>query len=210
MLKAIVLALLASAIMACGVVFEGAAQTQAALDVVHVAQRTSSIQLQERMLAGAAARLQKSWAQPTRWNASAAEALSAIYAMRANAAGGDEAIYAESMLWAMRATQIGPTQPNAWARLATFSIMDLAHAPCAAQTCLERSWIAAPMLDAESDCARLRIAHAGGLQESLISERIDWYLRSGVGADQAAACLAFVPREDLFQMMLRSRSSATP
>lgn len=206
MLKAVLLSLLAAAIFACAAVFEAAMQTQAAVDVASAAQRASSPELRERILLGAATRLQTSWAKPALWSADAAEALSAVHALRGNAAGGEAAHYAESVRWAARATQLGPAQPRSWARLAEFSLMGAPDAPCEPSVCLERSWAAAPLSDAAFDCARLRLAHAGDASQPS-RERILWYLRSGVGADDAAACLTFLPRTEVFQLMLLARSA---
>lgn len=209
MVKAVLLSFLAAAIFACAAVFEAAMQTQAAVDVASAAQRTSSAELRERILHGAATRLESSWARPAQWSADAAEALSAVHALRGNAAGGDAAHYAESMHWAARATQLGPAQPRSWARLAEFSLMGAPGAPCEANVCLERSWAAAPLSDSAFDCARLRLAHAGD-PSAPSSERILRYLRSGVGADDAAACLTFLPRTEVVQLMLRARSAENP
>lgn len=206
MVKAVLLAFFAAAMFASAAVFEAATQTQAAVDVAQAALRTPSSQLRERILAGAAARLQSSWARPVEWNADAAEALSAVQAMRGNAAGGDAALYAESMRWAARAVQLSPAQPRAWARLAEFSLMNVPGAPCAVDECLARSWAAAPLVDAEFDCARLRIANAAGVLDRS-SERIAWYLRSGITPDDAVRCLSFLPRSEVLQLMLRARSA---
>ncbi|MGH6949327.1 MAG: hypothetical protein ACREH4_00490 [Vitreimonas sp.] len=201
------LSLLAAAILACAAVFEAATQTQAAVDVASTAQRTPSPQLRERILRGAATRLQSSWARPALWSADAAEALSAVEALRGNAVGGAAAHYAESMHWATRATKLGPAQARSWARLAEFSLMGVPGAPCEPHVCLERSWAAAPMSDAAFDCARLRLAYAAGGQAPS-RERVAWYLRSGVGSDDAAACLTFLPRAEVLQLMLQARSAA--
>lgn len=205
-MKAALLSLLAVAIFACAAVFEATMQTQAAVDVASAAQQTSSTELRERILSGAATRLQSSWARPTSWSAEAAEALSAIHALRGNAAGGDAGHYAESMRWAARATQLGPAQSRSWARLAEFSRMGVPGAPCQPNVCLERSWAAAPLSEPAFDCARLRLAHAVDAREPS-RERVLWYLRSGVGADDAAACLTFLPRAEALQLMLRARSA---
>jgi hypothetical protein len=208
MVKAVLLTILAAALFACAVVFETAMQTQAAVEVAAAAQRTSSSQLQQRILSSAATRLQSSWARPALWNADAAEALSALYALHGNAVGGDAALYTESMRWAAQATQLEPAQPRSWARLAELSLMNLPASPCTTGQCLARSWAAAPLVDAEFDCARLRIAHRGGALEPM-SERVIWYLQSGVGSDDAAACLSFLPRAEALQLMLRARSGRT-
>ena len=206
MVKAVLLALLATAIFACAGVFEAAMQTQAAVDVAAAAQQASSPELRERILRSAATRLQGSWARPTQWNADAAEALSAVHALAGNAAGGEAAHYAESMRWAAHATQLGPVQPRSWARLAEFSLMGASGAPCEPRVCLERSWAAAPLSDATFDCARLRLAHAADASQPS-RERIVWYLRSGVGPEDAAACLSFLPRTEVFQLMLLARTA---
>lgn len=208
MVKAVLLVLFAAAMFACAAVFETTTQTQAAVDVAQAAQHTPSSQLRERILAGAATRLQSSWARPAEWNADAAEALSAVQALRGNAAGGDAALYAESMRWAARAVQLSPAQPRAWARLAEFSLMNVPGAPCAVEECLARSWAAAPLVDAEFDCARLRIANAAGALDRS-RERIVWYLRSDISSEDALACLSFLPRSEVLQLMLRARSAGS-
>lgn len=207
MVKAMLLSLLAAAILACAAVFEAATQTQAAVDVASAAQQTPSPELRERILRGAATRLQSSWARPALWSADAAEALSAVEALRGNAAGGAAPHYVESVRWAARATTLGPAQARSWARLAEFSLMGVPGAPCEPQVCLARSWTAAPMSDAAFDCARLRLAHAAAVSEPS-RERIVWYLRSGVGSDDAVACLTFLPRTEVLQLMLHARSAA--
>ncbi len=186
--------------------FEAASQTVSATEVALVSRQASSPALQEQMLSGAAARMQSSWARPALWHAGAAEALSAIYALRGNAAGGARAHYMLSMRLAHRATLIAPAQPRAWARLGEFALMGLPGVPCAAQECILNSWRAAPLLDVETDCARFRVAHASGVQEQLLSKHIDWRLRTNLGADQAARCLDFLSQEEIFQIRMLARS----
>jgi hypothetical protein len=159
----------------------------------------------DEMLTRAAAEVEQSWARPAEWHAGAAEALSAVYALKAEAAGGDRELFARSIAAAKRAVSLAPVQPQTWARLAAFAQMGLPDVPCSVAQCLDMSWRSARMTDPQTACIRLRIAHAEGLLTGPDDPRVVWYVQSGVGPAEIARCLDFMPTEALFRHMLDAR-----
>ncbi len=192
----------ALAFSAC--VFEAASKTRGALELIASA-RAVEEPLHAQMLSGAAQSIEQSWARPALWRADAAEALSAIYALQAQAASGDRALYQRSVEQAAMAVRLAPVQPQAWARLAAFAQMGLPNVPCKVAACLAMSWRAAKMTDPQTGCARLQIADAAGLLSPGRDERIVWYVRSGVGREDIARCLTFLPPPARFQYLLEAR-----
>jgi hypothetical protein len=158
--------------------------------------------MRDEVLARAADQIERSWAQPAQWHAGASEVLSAVYALQAEAAGGDRALFAKSIAAATRAVSLSPVQPHTWTRLAAFAQMGLPDVPCSVATCLDMSWRSARMIDPQTGCIRLRIAHAEGLLTGPADERITWYVRSGASPAEIAACLDFLPTDALFRLLL--------
>jgi hypothetical protein len=186
-------------------VFEAAARTEIAREAIAAAPSLAGSPQHDEVLARAVQQLETSWAQPARWHAGAANALSALYALQAEAAGGDRELFAKSVAAAVTSVRLAPVQPLTWTRLAAFAQMGLADVPCSVEHCLDMSWRAARMIDPRNACTRLRIAHAEGLLTGPDDVRIRWYAQSGASAQEIAHCLDFMPREPLFRSLLEAR-----
>jgi hypothetical protein len=191
-------------------VFEAVSKTDAAFDSIRASRSMQGTPLQTRILADAAAAIEQSWAKPRLWHARAAEALSAIYALQAEAAGDAPDISAKSIDAGTQAVSLAPVQPQSWARLATFAQAGAPNVGCAVAECLDRSWRAAPFSGFVTDCARLRLGYAAGLPSASLHPRTIWFVRAGHGNDNIAQCLSFLPREQVFQYLLEAQSPATP
>jgi hypothetical protein len=186
-------------------VFEAASKTAIAQAAIRAAPSLEGMDSRDETLARAVQDMETSWAEPAEWHAGAADALSALYALQAEAAGGDRALYAKSIAAASRAVTLAPVQPHAWTRLAAFAQMGLPDVPCSVGECLDMSWRAARMTDPQTACARLRIAHAEGLLTDPNDLRIKWYVQSGAPPTEIARCLDFLSSEPLFQSLLEAR-----
>lgn len=189
--------------------YEGAAQAEAAFAVLDAALPLEP-RLREQALLRATHRVEQSWARPTLWNARAAEALSAIYALHAETSG-DAALLAESVRAARQAVRLSPVQPQTWTRLAKLALMGAPGVPCTVEECLEISWRAAPIADQDTDCARIRLwIEAGLLIEDVRPHIRDLalsnYLRSGPNIDALEQCLSFLPASDRFQYLTMART----
>lgn len=204
MLRFVLLLVLFAALTLSALVFEAASKTRIALDQI-AASHAMDGPLRQQILAQAAAGIEESWARPAEWHAGAADALSAIYAFQAEAAGGDRELFARSIAAASRAVALAPLQPHAWTRLAAFAQMGLPDVPCSVAECLDMSWRAARMTDPRTACIRLRIAHAEGLLAGPDDIRIAWYAQSGAGPTEIAQCLDFLPTRDVFRQLLDAR-----
>lgn len=188
--------------------FEAATQTQAAREVVASAQALPP-DLREATLRQTAARLEQNWSRPLLWHAGAADALSALLALRWEIAQEDPDLLRQSADAARQALRLSPSDFAPWVRMAK---LDLAGAPsvtCRAEQCLLISWRAAPLADPETDCVRLRLWREAGLPLTAISAHIERYVRSGVGADTAARCLSFLSANERF-LYLMARTPAAP
>jgi hypothetical protein len=205
MLRLLLLLILFGAISLSALVFEAASKTQDARNLLAASDALQGSPLRAQMLSRAANVIETSWAQPAQWHAGAAEALSSVYALQAEASGGDSVFFSKSIAAATRAVALAPVQPQAWARLAAFAQMDLPDVPCSVGACLAMSWRSARMTDPQTACVRLRIAHAEGLLNGPNDERITWYVRSGAGAEDIARCLDFLPRDALFRRLIEAR-----
>lgn len=184
--------------------FEGASQTDDAFAIIE-ASLPLAPPLREAALAQASARLEQSWARPVLWNARAAEALSHIYALRAEASG-QRALLAQSVIAARTALRLSPVQPQTWTRLAKLALLHAPGVPCTAQRCLELSWKAAPIADPATDCARLRLWVEAGLPVAQIRHRISTYARAEESLGAVEHCLSFLPPDERFQFLAMARS----
>jgi hypothetical protein len=205
MLRVLFVSFLLVCIAGAAIVFEAASQTRIALEREEAAASTDSPEVRDRILQAGITGLEASWARPLTWHAGANEALSAIYARYGAARNGDPALYDASIAAASRAVALSPVQPHAWARLAAFAAMGRPHVPCSVRQCLERSWESSKMVDAETACARLRIAHDAHLLNEPKDERIAWYLGSNATNEQVGRCLSFLNPTDLFRLLLDRR-----
>lgn len=189
--------------------FEGAAQAENAFAVLE-ASLALDPPLREPALARATARVEQSWARPMLWNARTAEALSAIYALRAETSG-DSALLAESVRAARRAVRLSPVQPRTWTRLAKLALVGAPGVPCTVEECLRISWLAAPLVDPETDCIRIRLWVEARLPIDSIRPHIrnlalSNYQRVGTGVDGLERCLSFLAPSERFQYLTMARA----
>jgi hypothetical protein len=205
LLKLLVLAIIAPMLWAAFFVFDAASNTSLALGLATSARATQSAVIREHLLNSAENALENAWSQPAAWHAGASEALSGIYFYR-GAAANDPALLDRSVKWAEKTVTLAPVQPHAWARLAALSEAGHRNPLCDVRGCLDNSWMTGPMIDPETACERLQLAHQQGL---LLDNdpRIESYVRSGVQSRQAAQCLAsFMSSDQLFRaLLLRAR-----
>lgn len=203
-LRIIIFALSAIAFAGALLVFEAASRTHLALAMTEDALASGSPNVRAQLLERAETSLRSSWAQPLSWHAGAAEALSGILFVKAQA-GDESARLAESAAWAVKAIELAPVQPHAWTRLAALALEGHPNRLCDASTCLAQSYALAAMTDAETECARLRIAHQLGELNSA-DPRLDIYMSApGVSRHVAASCLNFLAPEELFEVLARQR-----
>ncbi|MEZ5960631.1 MAG: hypothetical protein R3C30_09435 [Hyphomonadaceae bacterium] len=191
---------LVCATLGAAIVFEAASKTAGALDMIVSAKASQSPVVQGQLLARAEASLRDSWAHPTLWHAGAAEALSGVYLLDAQITS-DPQLYAESVRWAEASIRRAPVQPHAWTRLALLSDAGYPNTLCDVADCLTNSWHVAAMMDPETECLRLQLAHRHQLLLPR-DPRIGAFLRSGVSRRRAAQCLSFLPPQDLYELMM--------
>jgi hypothetical protein len=201
LVRLIFFAVAAICITGAAFVFEAASKTALALEMAANARASESGAVRDQLLQRAEASLRSSWAAPLDWHAGAAEAMSGILILRAEAQD-DRALYAQSAAWAAHTVRLAPVQPHAWFRLALLAERGHANLICDAATCLENSWRSAAMTDPETACARLQLAHRLGLL-SADDPRIDAYLRLRAPRRAVAQCLNFLTPEALFEALAR-------
>lgn len=205
MMRLLMFALCLAAGLSAAVAFEGARQTEAAMNAVATAAALPDPPQRARVASTAAEALEASWARPLAWSARANEALSALYAVRYDAEN-DRRWSARSLAFAMRSVELSPAAPQTWARIAKLAQLGEPGAPCAPLLCLERSWLAAAVTDPVTDCARIRLAVEARLDPAVLRERILFYARSGVRPQDVNACLDFLAPSERIQYVLLSRS----
>ncbi len=203
-LRLILFALVAICLVGAAIVFEAASRTALALQMIASASESESTAVRARLLDRAEASLRISWARPADWHAGAAEALSGILLLKAEAEN-DPALYAQSADWAVRTLRLAPVQPHAWIRLALLAERGYPNPLCDVVTCLTKSWQVATMIDPETACVRLQLAYRAGMLTQ-DDPRIDAYLSSGVSQRHAARCLNFLAPNDLFEVLARAAS----
>lgn len=202
MLRPILFAFIGICLLGSAIVFEAASATSLAIDAAAKARDSESAVVRERLLVRGQTLITESWVRPVLWHAGAAEALSGIYFLRAQETN-DAALFQQSVASASQAIRLGPVQPHAWTRLALLAEAGHPNAVCDVDVCLAQSWATARMIDPETACARLQLAHRRG-QLRADDSRIDDYLRSGVSRRAASACLSFLPGDQLFDALARN------
>lgn len=184
-------------------VFEAASVTQSALSDINGAAAAHDGEIRLHLLGRAQTTLLTSWARPTAWHAGATEALSAAYFIESELTG-EVRLLDESARWAQATVRLSPISPHAWTRLAALAERGHGAEICTLARCLEKSWASARMIDPETGCLRLQIAHRHNLLAPA-DPRIDDYLKSGPSDRSAARCLQFLPASDLFARLLNRR-----
>lgn len=190
------------ALAASAFIFEAASATSLALDTAAKARLSDSAVVRQRLLTRAEHLIGESWAEPERWHAGAAEALSGIYLMQAQE-NNESSLFEQSAALASLAVQLAPVQPHAWTRLALLAELGHMNSACDIDACLAHAWATARMIDPETACTRLRLTYRRSPFTG-DDPRIDDYLRSGVSRRTAGACLAFLPGDQLFAALARS------
>lgn len=203
-LRPILFAFVAICLIGAAIVFEAASATSLALDAAAKARDSESTVVRQRLLLRGQTLVAESWARPALWHAGAAEALSGIYFLQAQETH-DAALFQQSVASASQAVRLGPVQPHAWTRLALLAEAGHPNTVCNIDACLAQSWATARMIDPETACMRLHLAHRRG-QLHADDPRIDDYLRSGVSRRMASACLSFLPGDQLFNALARNAS----
>ncbi|MBI1186573.1 MAG: hypothetical protein GC206_04465 [Alphaproteobacteria bacterium] len=188
------------------IVAEAAGATDRALRHAHAAVNTHEGAMLSEELAGAAAILQNSWARPLAWHAGALEALSWISTQRGLAAQTEAApvatrYFQESADLAVQGLARAPVQPAAWARLAGLADAGAQQARCGVRACLNHSWRAARMAQAETACPRLQIAYEHGFLRR-DDVRIQWVARADYWGETIRRCVAFMRPADMFRALM--------
>ncbi len=196
------LALIVALASLCALVFEASTRTAIALTLIERAAISPSPTVRTQILAQAQAQLLQSWAQPARWHAGAAEALSGVYYARGTVDSAEIDALTESARWAQHAITLSPIAPNSWIRLAALSERGIANNLCDVRTCLAHSWRAAPLLDGPSGCERLRLGYRAGLIDGA-DPRLKAFLRIEPRRS-AAQCLSFLAPEELYALMMET------
>jgi len=186
------------------VISEAAGVTDRALKRAHAGVNTLQGDMIAEELNSATAMLETSWARPLRWHAGAIEAQSWIHTQRAIVdsdpaetrrflnAGAHEAI---------RGVARAPVQPAAWARLAGLADAGADQTLCTVRECLNHSWRAARMAQAEVACSRLQIAYTNGLLRQN-DVRIQWVARADYWGAVMRRCVAFMRPGDMFRALM--------
>lgn len=110
----------------------------------------------------------------------------------------------ESVALLERGLASAPIQPNGWFWLAAARYGGVSGGLCDARECLERSWRAAPAADPDLACARLNLTYALGAHLSADHPRVRAFVDVVADRSMLARCLSFLPREDLFKVLLAS------
>ncbi|MDX2236142.1 MAG: hypothetical protein NW203_01125 [Hyphomonadaceae bacterium] len=185
--------------------FDAASATRQALALGAVARDADEQDAQALAYGHARAVLAHAWSQPLVWHAGAIEAASWIAALQAQADANRAAHQAESARAAARGLRLSPVQPIAWARMAALG--PAAQSFCAPDVCLDRSWRAAKMLDAESACARVRVAHGLGALDAVDADPRALWFAMAASPEQTTACVAFAPRDAVFRLLIEGRKA---
>jgi hypothetical protein len=92
-------------------------------------------------------------------------------------------------------------QPAAWARLAAFAHAGRPVSRCDVASCLDRSWASGPLTNSGIECARMRIEYdIGRLPPD--DPRFAGVNRAMESTRQFAQCMSFLPRGQLFQVLM--------
>jgi hypothetical protein len=200
-IKAAFLAAFAAAFAFAAATFDAATAARTAMELNEAAQQADDAGARARLLDLAAQALEPRWSAPTRWHAGAIEALSWNKALRAEDAA-ERALLVDSAAALERGLAVAPIQPNGWLRLAAIRHVGIGGALCDAEQCLERSWLAAEATDPALGCARLRLAHELGARMRADHPRVRAFLATAPDRETLTRCLAFLPAEDLFALLL--------
>lgn len=185
--------------------FDAASTTRQALALGAVARDAADENARARAYAHARDVLAQAWSQPLLWHAGAIEAASWIAALQAQSPANRSAHEAESARAAARGLRLSPVQPIAWARMAALG--PDAHSLCAPDVCLDRSWRAAKMLDADSACARVRVAQSVGALDAVDSDPRALWFAMAASPEQTTECVAFAPRDAVFRLLIERRKA---
>lgn len=198
----------ATALMLCAslAVFNAAAATQNALTLAESARGAGPSPARAAALVRAEATLSQAWSRPLTWHAGALEAQSWIAALRAEAANDPQAL-AQSAQAAARGVTLAPVQAHAWMRLAALDARAIPNSQCDAAGCLDQSWSAAPMAEPETACARIGLTRSLGVSFEVGDQRLRDYAASGPEPSAMADCLAGLPPEALFPLLLEARQA---
>jgi hypothetical protein len=200
--RILVAAIMLAMSLGSATIFEAAAKA----DIARAQARNAAIFTDPKRraaeLAKAANMIETSWARPLAWHGAANETVSWIYGREARDADEDkaEALWRKSARAAERAVRLAPIQPASWARLASLADHGV-RTSCSVELCLERSWLASKFLDTPSACARLKLAHRYGMLAP-DDERVEWFARSTLHQRDVFECLSFLPRQELFHVIL--------
>lgn len=203
-IKSVLASLLAAALVFCAFVFDASSRADLAQQTARAAMATEG-SARALLLDRAETYASDGWSRPAAWHPGALETLSWIYAVKAEAAGGDRVLLSKSADAAMRSVRLSPLQPLAWMRLAGLHLAGVPNPLCDPLACLQRSWDAASVTNGETDCARLRIAHAAGMPLDAANPHVRDYAASNWNVRDAAACLSFLSPEDRFAVLMQMR-----
>lgn len=171
--------------------------TRGAVDTPAV--RTTLLHRAEGLLYGGAV-------PPINWHGGAAEAASWTAGLLVVSGEGDAAERAR--LAAIAAVRAAPVQPIAFMRLAALPApsQSPSPAPCTGADCLERSWIAARMIEPEAACTRLDLSlRLGAIKDD--DPRFSDYVHSLRDRDSARRCFVRFPQPYGFRLLLRLNQS---
>lgn len=206
MLQRVLLSLVIGALAAgAALVFDAAGATALSLELLRQARTNDSPVVARRLLDRADAALTQTWSKATLWHAGAAEARSAILATRAELEENDRELFQASRDEAVRAAGLSPIQPNARIRLAALDEAGLPNPLCDRRACLERAFEEAPVMEFESACVRLELAHRAGALRAQDSRFLS-FIKTAPSERRALSCLArFLPADESFALVLSTR-----
>src|SRR5690606_35211415 len=108
---------------------------------------------------------------------------------------------------AVRAITLSPIQPNTLVRLAALDEAGVPNALCDRRACLERAFASARVIDHDSACVRLELAHRAGMLSPRDPRILD-FIETARSERAALSCLRrFLPADQSFALILAARSS---
>lgn len=187
-------------------VCDSASSAKYAAELIERAQGERSDSARALTLRRASSVLSSAWSRPLDWHAGAMELRSGAESLMA--ATPHDPILEASARDAVRGLQASPAQPLAWLRLASLARSGVANSVCVERVCLDRSWATGPILGVEDACLRLELELSRGARFSRTDEAIRNFMAARPNARQIGRCLAFLPPEQRFSLMLRGRGTA--
>ena len=181
-------------------VFDGANAAQRSLDLARQSLGVPPGEMRGRILSAAQNSVNKAWSRPMRWHSGAAEAAS--WSLFLDAANSNDPNLNASVAAASNAVTMSPVQPASWMRLALLDLSGVPNAYCKASRCLQFSWRAAPLMEANFACDRLRIANLSGDTFEIDDARLEWYAAVRPLPQAMNECLEFLPRQVVFRSVL--------